>query len=264
MSVLLFLLFLPMDHVVLANERVPAIAIIIDDMGKRIRNGERIVNLPGPVACAFLPYAKYTADLAQRAFENNKEILLHLPMQSIYSSPIDPGAITLEMNQEDVRRVVEESLLAVPYVSGVNNHMGSMLTQHPGHMGWLMSALQSNGDYFFIDSRTTAETVARQVAEDAGLPASQRNIFLDHDINRKDIEEQFERLIELAYKNGTAIAIGHPYPQTLDMLEKRLPELDALGINLVSVADIIEMQQERSRWQASLSPSLRAAKSLKQ
>ncbi len=241
-------------------EVLPSIAIVIDDMGKRYANGERVINLPGAVTCSFLPHASYTRQLAENAYIMNKEVMLHLPMQSIHSVTLDEGALTLDMSQLDVNWMVKHDLAAVPYVSGVNNHMGSLLTQHPGHMLWVMTQLQEKGDFFFLDSRTTAESVARQVAENTGLRNAERNIFLDNDIDHDAIEKQLWRLIARAKRNGTAIAIGHPYRETLDVLEKYLPDLNTMGIRLVTVSEIIDIQQENTRWQASLSQSRKAVK----
>ncbi|VAW78584.1 Putative periplasmic protein YibQ, distant homology with nucleoside diphosphatase and polysaccharide deacetylase, partial [hydrothermal vent metagenome] len=136
------------------------IGIIIDDMGKRLETGRRVLALPGPVACAFLPRAKYTRELADRANQRGLEVLLHLPMDSVDGRPLDEGAVTLAMTESEFVGTVLDNLRRVPHVIGINNHMGSLLTRHPGHMRWLMEAIhRQGGPLFFVDSRTTKATV---------------------------------------------------------------------------------------------------------
>jgi polysaccharide deacetylase 2 family uncharacterized protein YibQ len=230
----------------------PVISIIIDDLGKTLGDGKRVLRLPGPVACAFLPRAPYTSELAVAAHAVGKEVMLHLPMDSVDGRRLDAGGVTLNMTHRQFVDVVAADL---------NNHMGSLLTRHPGHMLWLMQELQRRAPMFFVDSRTTDATVARQLADENNVPSTDRNVFLDNRLDAEAIEYQFDRLLRLARKHGSAVAIGHPHPQTLAQLEKRLPLLKEAGVRLVPVADVIHLQQEdKSTWQASWSPSPKAAK----
>ncbi len=249
-----------------AQERdvAPVISIIIDDMGKQLVPGQRVLALPGPVACAFLPQAPHTDELANKAFSSGKEVMLHLPMDTVGGHRLDAGAVTLEMTRSQFVRTVKENLDAVPHVKGINNHMGSLLTRHPGHMLWLMQVMQRQNTLFFVDSRTTAWTVARQVAAENGVPSTERNVFLDHKLDARTLDYEFNRLLQLARKQGSAVAIGHPYPQTLALLEKRLPQLEQEGVRLLPVSELITHQQEVNHtWQASLSPSPKAVKNSK-
>ncbi len=240
------------------------IGIIIDDMGKRVETGQRVLALPAQVACAFLPRASHTHELAEQANRQGHEVLLHLPMESVDGRPLDAGAVTLAMTENEFVSTVLDDLGRVPHAIGVNNHMGSLLTRHPGHMRWLMEAMQRRSPLFFVDSRTTKATVALQVAEENGIPATRRNVFLDDSMDPKDITIQFHRLIVLAHEQGSALAIGHPYPPTLAVLEKQLPQLARQGVQLVPVRELIERQQEGVKtWQAYWSPLLRDAKNSK-
>jgi polysaccharide deacetylase 2 family uncharacterized protein YibQ len=108
----------------------------------------------------------------------------------------------------------KESLNSVPHIKGINNHMGSLLTRHPSHMTWLMELIQFT-DLFFIDNRTTTETVAETIADEFHIPNARRNVFLDHELNRSAIKYHFRRLINLAKRDGYAIGIGHPFTETL-------------------------------------------------
>lgn len=237
-----------------ASQR-PAISILIDDIGDRLGPGRQAVELPGPVALAFLPHTPHAAALAQLAHEYRKEVLLHLPMQAVEAGPLGPGAMTLDMDRAQFLRTLAANLASVPHLVGVNNHMGSLLTQHPGHMTWLMQALKRRGDLFFLDSRTSAATVAEQMALENGLPALRRHVFLDHDRSRAAVEREFERLLALARRQGHAIAIGHPYPSTLAVLQARLQQLEAAGIELIPMTEMIRRQTERRSARRAGSPN---------
>lgn len=234
----------------LAAQSLPVISIVIDDLGRDLRAGQRVVDLPAPVACAFLPHAAHTRDLAMRAHAVHKEVILHLPMATVDHRPLDPGGVTLDMTQGQFIRTLQEDLAAVPHVSGINNHMGSLLTRHPGHMMWLMHEMRRHDRLFFVDSRTTVDTVARRVADEHGVPSVDRDVFLDSDPDIEAVRFQFRRLLTLARRNGSATAIGHPYASTLRVLEEELPRLR--DVRVVPVADVIQVQRGReSQWQQS-------------
>ena len=248
---------------VLAAEQ-PVIGIIIDDLGSDNSRHEKVVRLPGAISCSFLPLSRASYRLAKLAHSYNKEILLHLPMESVSNHPMGPGGLSLDMTQQEFVWALQKGLASVPHVTGINNHMGSLLTQHPGHMVWLMKEMKRNGKLYFVDSRTTHASVAMAVAIEQGVPSLQRNIFLDHDADLKSIRKQFAKTITMAKKNGTALAIGHPYANTIKVLEEMLPKLDELGVRLVNVSELINIRRERQKvWQASLSQSPKAAKNSK-
>ncbi len=234
-----------------ASTPLPVISIIIDDMGRSWDPGMEVVKLPGPVACAFLPHAPHTKELAKRAHAVNKEVILHLPMASMDLRPLDEGGITLDMTYEEFVRTFQDDLAAVPHVSGINNHMGSLITRHPGHMMWLMHEIRRHDRLFFVDSRTTVDTVARQVALENGVPTVDRDVFLDPDPSIEAVRYQFRRLLKLARKNGSATAIGHPYASTLKVLREELVKLK--GVRLAPVSEVIRLQQQGSenQWQLS-------------
>ncbi|MGA7801730.1 MAG: divergent polysaccharide deacetylase family protein, partial [Gammaproteobacteria bacterium] len=234
------------------QQRTPVISIIIDDLGYRLDTGEQATRLPGPVACAILPRSPHAGVLARLAHQHGKEVILHLPMQSEDYGRLDPGGLTLHMTRREFLHTLAQDLADVPYVSGVNNHMGSLLTQHPGDMAWLMRALARRG-LFFVDSRTTRRTVAEQVALETGLPTTRRNVFLDDSRDPDAIRAQFFRLLVLARRDGSAVAIGHPYPHTMAVLQRELPQLQLYGVRLVPVRRLIALQQAgRRTWQASV------------
>lgn len=216
------------------------IAIIIDDLGHDIRKGQRALRLPGPVAYAILPHTKYGRRLAIAAHKNNKEVLLHQPMQSLGQDDPGPGKLVTGMPNLEIAITLENNLKSVPYSVGVNNHMGSLLTQSPQEMAAVMATIQNHGNLFFIDSLTTPRSIAADMAAMFEIPFLSRKIFLDSDRDERVINDQFDQLLKIARRQGTGLAIGHPYNQTLSMLEKRLPLLAAKGVKLISVSELIE------------------------
>lgn len=217
----------------------PAISIIIDDLGNRLDRDLRAVTMPAALTLSFLPHSPYTSRLAMLAHSLGKDVMAHLPMQPIQPHALGHGGLRLAMSRRQFVRTVRRDILAVPHARGVNNHMGSLLTQHRGRMGWLMEELRGSRDLFFVDSYTTPWSVARDVAMQNGVPALKRDVFLDDDPEPLAMQREFDRLIALARADGTAVAIAHPYPQTLSFLETRLPGLADEGINLIPVSNMI-------------------------
>jgi polysaccharide deacetylase 2 family uncharacterized protein YibQ len=218
----------------------PRIAIIIDDVGYRQVEGRRAVALPGPVAVAVLPAAPRASSLARSAHAQGKEVLVHLPLQATAHDGLDePDSIMLDTTRKEFAETFAAAAARVPYARGVNNHRGSLLTRHPGHMRWLMEEIQRREDWFFVDSYTTHHSVALTIAEEHAVPAAKRDVFLDSHRNAASIEHEFERLKDIARREGAAIGIGHPIPETLTFLEAALPELEAEGFRLVSLTEIL-------------------------
>jgi hypothetical protein len=240
----------------------PAIAIIIDDLGNRYSEGLRTISLAGRITCAFLPHTPYARRLAEKAFEQGKEVMLHLPMESARPRALGPGGVTLDMSERQFKAQILDDLDSVPHVAGINNHMGSLLTRHPGHMGWLMETLVSTGPLYFVDSRTTPKTIAHRVADEFHIPNLERDVFLDAQPGDSGfVRRQFQRLLDEARRRGTAVAIGHPFHETLAVLEQEIARLHHQGIQLTSVSDILVLRQRRQTWHASLSHSPKASRS---
>jgi polysaccharide deacetylase 2 family uncharacterized protein YibQ len=231
-----------LSHDADAAESRPRIAIIIDDLGYARTAGERSIRLPGPVACAVLPGTPHGARLARLAHAAGKEVMLHLPMQSLDDVEPAPGMFQLDTTRRQLASRVAADLAAIPHVSGINNHRGSLLTRHPGHMGWLMEEIAAREGLFFIDSYTTAASVALGIARESGIPAARRDVFLDPDPHPATVRREFDRLLALARRHGNALAIGHPYPATLALLEKELPRLAELGFELVSPGELVRIR----------------------
>jgi uncharacterized protein len=237
-----------------ATVKQPVIAIIIDDMGNLEQRDRRAIQLPGAITYAFLPHTPYARKLAELAHQRNKEIMVHLPMESMNRDKLGPGALTLDMTAQQFTQQLTLDIDAIPHAAGLNNHMGSLLTQHPGHMQWLMTELSKRRDLYFVDSYTTKTSIAQQLANENWIPNIRRDVFLDHDRKPEAIRFQLQRLIKKAKENGGALAIGHPFPETIAVLKAELPKLREQGIILLPVSQLLHRTLERSTsWQAYLS-----------
>ncbi len=220
-------------------------SIIIDDIGNDRQAAEALLDLPVAVTLSILPNTRYARDIAEQARQRRREIMLHLPLQSIENRPDSPGTLHLHMTKPAFLRQLRQDLDAVPHISGVNNHMGSLLTRHPGHMGWLMAEIRRRSpELFFVDSRTTTQTVAERIAREYTVPAIRRDVFLDPDKRPETLQRQFERFIRLIEQRGYALAIGHPHAETIAFLQSHLGELKQLGIEIVPVSQLIRQNRD--------------------
>jgi len=232
------------------------IAVVIDDLGNTPGEGRRVAALPGPVTCSILPHTAHGREIAELAHGAGKEVMLHLPMESVDDEPLGPGGISLDMTEPEILHTLTDDIASIPHLAGVNNHEGSLMTQHPGDMAWIMQALHAAGPYFYIDSYTTVDSVAYQMARENGVPAARRNVFLD-DINTDEaVAQQWQRLLKIARRSGFAIAIGHPRSATLAMLERELPLLAGENVTLVPVSRIVALQEAHPL--PSLTPAAQA------
>lgn len=222
----------------LALAAPPRIAIIIDDLGYHRERGEAVLALPASLTGAVIPHAPHAPHLAKEAIASGKEVMIHLPMETVGNRPLDKGALLADMDGDAVRATVRDALARIPQAVGLNNHMGSVLTTRPDLMRALMEELARHKRYF-IDSRTTPASVAEDTARRLHLPVSGRDVFLDNERNLLRINEQFNELLDIARRRGSAIAIGHPYPETISYLEKILPLLPEMGIEVVPVSRLL-------------------------
>ena len=202
------------------------LAIVIDDVGYNRSRGLQAAALPAPVTLAILPLAPHARFIANQASAAGQDVIVHQPMQPApgRDTRMEKDTLMLDMEAARFDELVNKALNALPQRVGVSNHTGSLLTQHAGPMRRPMDHLRRH-DPYFLDSRTTPDTVALQVARDSGVAALKRDVFLDHDRDPDAIEAAFDRALSLARRNGAAVMIGHPYRATLAALERRLAEL---------------------------------------
>jgi len=217
-------------------------AIVIDDLGQDLPAADELLALPYPLTFSVLPHLPHSVKTAEEAHRGGREVMLHLPMEPESSAKPGPGEIRVGMREAEVDQTVDEDLRSVPYVSGVNNHMGSRATADIALMRWVIKVLEQR-QLFFVDSRTTAKSVAFEVARKQGLPTFFRSVFLD------DTEtvpytlgqlREFRRVIE---SQGLALAIGHPHPSTIRALGQFLPEFERADIQLVPASQLLSLPE---------------------
>jgi hypothetical protein len=216
--------------------------------------GQRTVALKGAFTLAVLPKTPGAKLLAREGFLSGKEIMLHAPMSNHQQLKLGPGALTEHMDKKHFIEMLNSDINDIPHIRGVNNHMGSLLTTLSEQMTWVMQTL-SQRNLYFIDSLTDGNSVAFTTARKYGLKTLERDVFLDHSIDTKTIERQFQRLMHKAKTNGYAIAIGHPYPETLDVLERLTPQLAEQGIELVHISTLIQFSNDQDARQKNAASS---------
>ena len=217
----------------------PMIAVVIDDVGLDRSRSRRAIALPAPVTIALMAYAEDGRDQAAHARQAGHELLVHLPMEP--GDPNEnpgPNALVTGLAPAEFARRLEWGLSQFAGYVGINNHMGSKLTSNPSALAPVMAALKKRG-LMFLDSRTSGETQALAVARHFGVPAVERNVFLDHDISPIAVRTALARVEDLARQNGFAIAIGHPKDVTLDALEEWLPDVKARGFAVVPLTAVV-------------------------
>jgi polysaccharide deacetylase 2 family uncharacterized protein YibQ len=214
------------------------IAVVIDDLGHDVAELRPLEGLGVPVTYSVLPYEDQTPQVVAELRRRKAEILLHLPMQPKNGENPGPGALLEGMSDGELKQKTEAALAVVPGAVGVNNHMGSLLSSETGPMTTVLEVLADRG-LFFLDSRTSAESVGYKVAIGMGIPAAERQVFLDGEATPEAIHEQFQRLLAIARTKGAAIAIGHPHPETLAALTREVPKAKAEGFEFVPVSYLL-------------------------
>ena len=239
------LMLLALAGAVHAEQR-PVLSLVIDDLGYSLENGLAAIELDGDHTYAVLPGASYSRKLARHARESRKEIILHLPMQSIRAAAAqEPNALNEAMDEDELTAKVHSLLAEIPGIRGVNNHMGSHLTEFDFFMRPVMdSILGYNESLYFLDSRTSPRSVAHAQALDAGLETISRDVFLDNDLDPESIRRQVQVWLATARARGSAIAIGHPFAETLEVLRESLPAI-AQEFEFMRVSRLIEERKLR-------------------
>jgi polysaccharide deacetylase 2 family uncharacterized protein YibQ len=217
----------------------PRVAIVIDDLGNDAPAVERIASWPYPVCGAVLPVLPGSGRAARALEQSGKQVILHLPLEPRRYPQMQPGpgVVLRSHNEEQITQTLETDLDSVPGAVGVSNHMGSAATADPRVMRAVARVLARRG-LFFLDSRTTGSTVAREAARQERVPAVSRRVFLDDVATEEAIGKAIDELVLRARAEGFAVALGHPYPATLAVLERELPKLARRGVQLVNVSEL--------------------------
>lgn len=221
------------------EEDLPRIAIIVDDAGYDLDRALELLNLRRPMSISILPKLKYSRHIAEIAHDMGYEIMMHLPMESEEQLRRSPGFITAGMTEKEIAWVLDRDLESIPFAGGVNNHQGSMMTRDSEAMARVMKYLAKK-DMFFVDSRTTSESVAYETAKTYGLRAAENDVFLDNEKQVEYIKERFLVLMQKAKEKGKAIGICHVHPETTKALHEMLPIIEKEGFKLVFASELVE------------------------
>lgn len=210
------------------------IAIVMDDIGYRYTD-KHALSLPGEITYSILPHTPYGKQIAMKANAKHKDVMLHIPMEAENGKKLGPGSLTSKMTKTEIVASLNASLSEIPFAIGINNHMGSHLTQLDDPMSWTMNFLKQH-HLLFLDSRTSPYSKAGDIAKAVGVPVKDRNIFLDNQLTDSYITQQFQLLIKHANSQKMAIAIAHPHPETIRALKRLIPTLAQNNIELVPLS----------------------------
>jgi len=247
----------------------PVLSLVIDDLGYSFTAAKQVIDLPGNHSFSIIPGVTYSQKIAKYANSQNKEILLHLPMQS--SDPTGPeemNSLNIEMSEQQVINRVNILLKTFPNIKGINNHMGSRLTALDFYMKPVMESIKKyNNSLYFLDSRTTPLSRAYQVALNSGLNTLERDVFLDNEPNVESIWVQFNIWLNKSRKNGASIAIAHPHSDTIKFLNDNISRF-TLDYEFRTISELIAInnppRQEKQSWPKYLSHLHQGLKILKQ
>jgi polysaccharide deacetylase 2 family uncharacterized protein YibQ len=216
------------------------VSIIIDDLGADLSVVEQLVKFPQNLTLSIIPELKYTQRTAEIARAGGKEVMVHLPLEpeAHEGLVIEPKTILASMSPTEVESTFNELVASVPFAVGMNNHMGSKATPNRALMSEVLALTKLRGLYF-IDSRTTPATQGYAVARELGVRTNFRSVFLDDKRNVAYTEYELDVLLKRMLKQGSAIAIGHPYPTTIEALRKKLPEFERRGVRIVFASDLV-------------------------
>jgi uncharacterized protein len=216
---------------------LPKVAIIIDDLGYNEEIGMELLEFPIDLTYSFLPYAPHTKKLARLAHRRGKTVFLHLPLEpKDKSKDPGPGAIYLADSPQVQKEKLSHFLEQVPYVVGVNNHMGSALTEDRRSMGSIFETLRE-GAFIFVDSYTTPKSVGLRLSREMGMKSFGRDVFIDHQDDEQSIRHQLDQLFEISKKNGLAVGIAHPRSMTMSALGEFVRKVEG-KVEFVGMGDL--------------------------
>lgn len=213
------------------------LSIVIDDFGYRPTEENKVLQMPPAISVAVLPNAPHARDMATKAHQRGHEVLIHLPMAPLSKQPLEKDTLTPEMSSTEIERIIRNAANNVPYAVGLNNHMGSKMTSSLFGMQKVMQALNQY-NFYFLDSMTIGNSQSVPAAQGTRVKVLKRRVFLDDSQDINAIRQQFTRAVKLAQRDGYAIAIGHPHPNTVRVLQQMLPTLPA-DITLVRPSQLL-------------------------
>jgi len=217
------------------------IAIIIDDIGNEIESLYDLLDIGVTMTYSVLPYSEHAADACTIIEANNAHAMMHMPMEPESYPDTDPGrgALLTGMSDREIKEAARQALAMVPCARGANNHMGSRMSADRDAMSAFLSVIRDQG-MFYVDSRTTVDTVAFITAQRMGVPAAERRVFLDHEQTEEAVRKSLVKLALKADEEGIAIAIGHPHPVTIKVLSEDLPRLRKMGYEFITAEEAVQ------------------------
>jgi polysaccharide deacetylase 2 family uncharacterized protein YibQ len=222
----------------------PLVAIVIDDVGIDRPRSKRAWELPGPLTLSFLPYAKELGEQTRAARARGHETMLHLPMEPTGRNDPGPNALLVSLSDNELRQRTVAALDSFDGYVGVNNHMGSRFTAFRPGMETVLRQFKGRG-LLFLDSRTTAQSVGDQLAQEMGVPSIVRHVFLDDDESLDAVRRKLAEVEAVARRQGFVVAIGHPHEATLQALGEWLPGVQAKGLSLAPSSAVL---RKRNGW----------------
>jgi len=228
------------DTTIHPTENRHVLSLIIDDVGYDLHALERLIALPYAITVSILPDAPYAREAAMMAHQHGLTVMLHMPMQTAnpkYQQKMEKFYLHQDMDKQTFRSVFEAALTKVPYVEGVNNHMGSQLTADQQSMDWLMELCKKH-DLFFIDSRTSSTSVGAETAQQSGIYWNTRDVFLDHSVEASALQHAWDSMLSCVQRNDTCIMLAHPHQETLNFLENNAQGLSTQAF--VTITDTLK------------------------
>ncbi|MFQ5432258.1 MAG: divergent polysaccharide deacetylase family protein [Nitrospinota bacterium] len=218
---------------------MPRLAIVIDDVGVSKAPIKKLIALRMPLTFAILPSQRHSTELANVINDAGYEVIIHIPMEPDDINGNNPGKSALLVSQSDqtIREEIKKMIQEIPHAVGTSNHMGSKFTKNYDKMRCVLEEIKSSGLYF-LDSRTTADSVAFKLARQMGVKSSSRRVFIDNELDTEAIKNELRRSIRYALSKGEAIAIGHPHKQTIMALAQMKESIENAGIELVPASSL--------------------------
>lgn len=223
----------------------PKVAIVLDDWGYNTKALRSALAIREPLTIAILPHLPYSTRVAEEAHAAGHQIMLHMPMEPLKPTSLEKGTIMSDMRADEVKALLDSAIVSVPHLRGVNNHMGSKVTQDARILNIVMKDVKSR-HLFFLNSMVTGSPVGREVAGEVRVPYAERDVFLDNVRTEDAVLKQLETLKQTAIRQGTAVGIGHDEPVTLNAIAGVLPQWRAEGIEVLALSDLIRYRAEEN------------------
>jgi len=220
-----------------APEALPRVAIVIDDLGPNKQMAMGILVINAPLTLSILPQEVYSSWIAEEGFNLGRDIIVHVPMEATKPLKLGKGGLYTWMNDEEITGILDKNIRSIPHAIGISSHMGSAFTADTRVMNAVITELKKQG-LFFLDSVTSPKTVGYETAVANGLKAYRRDVFLDDSNDPRDIAVQWDRLIDIARRNGYALALAHARKNTIEFLDDILK--NNRSVRVVPLTELID------------------------